>query len=279
MNSVFFVTEKQCPMCKIIKPLTLEYFGKYLDYFQEYCLDCFEYEMVHYIRHFDKPTSGFITNRLIEKKCSKCGCMKPNSSEFFNLDLNSIDGLYKQCKKCCAIDLDIKINEQKIRRVEYSKKYSKTYYAEHKESIKQYTKDHKEELKYWRKNNREVFYEANLRRRTRSKNLPHLFTKDDKKFALEYWDYRCAVCGKELDLTKGNKSWAMDHWIPLSDPREDNPGTVPTNMIPICHGLDGCNNKKHNSDPVGWLNSTFSKEEASKILSDINTYFRQVHKA
>jgi hypothetical protein len=68
----------------------------------------------------------------------------------------------------------------------------------------------------------------------------------------------------------------MDHWIALSDPRPDNPGTVPTNIVPLCHGIGGCNNRKSNRDPVEFLETEFGVRRARQILTRINAYFAWV---
>jgi hypothetical protein len=66
----------------------------------------------------------------------------------------------------------------------------------------------------------------------------------------------------------------MDHWIPLSSP--GCPGTVATNMVPLCHGIGGCNNSKCDRDPQGWLLEKFGERKALEILERIPAYFRQL---
>lgn len=106
-----------------------------------------------------------------------------------------------------------------------------------------------------------------VKRMARKKNLPDTFTEKDWDRALDYFDYSCAVCGRMADEYR---SIAMDHWIPLTDP--NCPGTVPTNIVPLCHGRDGCNNSKGNKDPIQWLNRKFGKEAEAK-LTTIAAYF------
>src|SRR5581483_2176482 len=55
----------------------------------------------------------------------------------------------------------------------------------------------------------------------RKRSLPDTFTERDWQRALEYWDYKCAVCGRPRGLWH---TLAADHWIPLTAP--DCPGTV-----------------------------------------------------
>jgi hypothetical protein len=65
----------------------------------------------------------------------------------------------------------------------------------------------------------------------------------------------------------------MWYRIPLTDPRPDNPGTVPTNIVPLCHGVDGCNLSKSNGDPIEWLTSRYVPRKAKQILARIQAYF------
>lgn len=67
----------------------------------------------------------------------------------------------------------------------------------------------------------------------------------------------------------------MDHWIPLSSP--ECPGTVPCNIIPLCHSKAGgslcCNNVKGNRDPTVWLEEEFGLKKAKRVIKRINDYF------
>jgi hypothetical protein len=113
----------------------------------------------------------------------------------------------------------------------------------------------------------------NETRKNRIDSLPSDFTQDDRSFAFEYFSGRCAVCEKPLQDLFGETSPSTDHWVPVCDPRPDNPGTVPTNIIPLCHGAGGCNNKKGSRDPVEWLNDEFGARKAKEILERIETFF------
>ena len=74
----------------------------------------------------------------------------------------------------------------------------------------------------------------------------------------------------------GEFTAAADHWIPLTYEGKDNPGTVATNVLPACHGVGGCNNKKHNAMPVEWLEKEYGKRKAHQILDRIEKYFRSL---
>lgn len=105
----------------------------------------------------------------------------------------------------------------------------------------------------------------------RKRSLPIAFSSSDWDAALDYWGHQCAVCGRPRGLWH---TLAQDHWIPLSDPRC--PGTVPTNILPLCHGEGGCNNSKGNKDPVRWLEERLGRRRAAQKLAEIQAYFAWV---
>jgi hypothetical protein len=105
-------------------------------------------------------------------------------------------------------------------------------------------------------------------RRTRVQELPATFTPEDEAFMLQYWSYACAACGNQNGF-----EWflALDHWIPVKSP--ECPGTIATNMIPLCHGTGGCNNSKHNLPPEEWLVRRFGARKAKAIAKKVQEYF------
>lgn len=116
--------------------------------------------------------------------------------------------------------------------------------------------------------NPQVQAAARARREARVRSLPNTFTSNDWVRALEYWNNRCAVCERPQGL------WhvlAADHWIPISLPTC--PGTVPNNIVPLCHGEGGCNNSKHNKMPTEWLVMKFGDKQAKAIAAKIQKYF------
>lgn len=109
------------------------------------------------------------------------------------------------------------------------------------------------------------------RRLSREHQVPMLLTAPDIETCLQYFRHRCAICGRPP--TSG-VTVALDHWIPLVSP--ECPGTLVTNIVPLCHGVGGCNNKKHARDPFVWLYTIFPPLEAAMILHRIETYFRLI---
>ena len=104
--------------------------------------------------------------------------------------------------------------------------------------------------------------------RTRKRNKPNHFTDNDWLNCLEYWHHQCAICGRPQGFWH---KLAMDHWIPISDC--NSPGTVINNILPLCHGQDGCNNSKGNRNPIEWLILRIGEKRANELLGKINEYF------
>jgi 5-methylcytosine-specific restriction endonuclease McrA len=61
--------------------------------------------------------------------------------------------------------------------------------------------------------------------------------------ALDFWDYRCAVCRTHEDAIP----LVRDHLIPVS--HAVCPGTIPSNLLPLCIE---CNREKSNKDLAEW---------------------------
>jgi len=112
------------------------------------------------------------------------------------------------------------------------------------------------------------------RRFARKRGLPHDFTVADWRRALNYFHGCCAVCGRPLRDLFGTHKAAQDHWIPLSAP--DCPGTVATNIVPLCHGIGGCNNRKNATMPDEWLQQQYGKRKAAAIAKRVAEYFEWV---
>src|SRR5579859_2865506 len=102
----------------------------------------------------------------------------------------------------------------------------------------------------------------------RKRELPNRFTQQDWHTALDYWGHKCAVCERPRGLWH---TLSHDHWIPLSS--EECPGTDPTNILPLCCGVDGCNNSKGKQMPDEWLRKKLGKRRANRKLAEIEAYF------
>ncbi len=132
----------------------------------------------------------------------------------------------------------------------------------------------RERTNRWRKEHPETRCIEFHKRKALKLHLPYAFTRQDWKNCLAYWNNQCCICGR----TSGNGYvLAQEHWIALADPRQENPGTVPWNILLMCHARSGakggCNNAKWTKDPVVWLQSVLSPGEFQVKLAEITTYF------
>jgi hypothetical protein len=110
------------------------------------------------------------------------------------------------------------------------------------------------------------------RRAARKRGLPDTLRGQDWNRALMYFNHTCAVCSKPI---RGLfHTVAADHWIPITSPVC--PGTVATNIVPLCQGQDGCNNSKSNRDPREWLIGKYGSPKGKQILKRIEDYFEWV---
>jgi hypothetical protein len=292
------VPQKRCTKCKQEYPATPEYFNVRRvskDGLNSCCKHCTREADAKYRRaKGQKPRSKFSPHSDIPgyKRCTKCGVEKPATSKFFRLhSLRNV--LQSGCREC----ENEQSRTQRAKDPDRFKAYSARSRLKHQDRIKEgarqryrnnpqrykenqrrYRQRHPERVRLldkerhdrYRRNNPAVFRAKNARREAREHNLPCSFTRQDWQRALEYFNDRCAVCGRPTGLWH---TLAQDHWIPLSDPRPDNPGTVATNIVPLCHGQSGCNDSKRNKDPLQWLTQKYGKRKASRILRRIEEYF------
>jgi hypothetical protein len=148
--------------------------------------------------------------------------------------------------------------------LERSRQWRKENYAQYRAYNQEWIQKNPEKAKA-------IAITRDSRRRARKRSLPNTFTPDDWRLALEYWDYRCAVCGRAEDESI---AMAADHWIPLAHP--DCPGTVPTNIIVLCDGKGGCNTSKSKQNAAKWLVEKLGEEKAREKLAEIEAYFEYV---
>lgn len=157
----------------------------------------------------------------------------------------------------------------------------------------------RENLKRWRQNNPERYRENNAkwrrnnpekvgrwqkehpengrvktsRYRARKRSLSDTLTPNQWVRCVEYFHGCCAVCGRQANDLFDTHTLAADHWIPLFSP--DCPGTVVTNIVPLCHGVGGCNNSKSATNPIKWLKQSYPKTWR-RIFAKIEAYFQWV---
>lgn len=202
------------------------------------------------------------------KQCRKCGVEFPRTAEYFHKRSATPDGLYADCKPCNNEYLRSQYHKDPERHLEYNREWVK---ANRLAVRKIYAR--------WRRNNpertREICSTSEARRRARMKNLGATFTAKHRRFGLEYFHGCCAVCGRPLKDLFGTHTVHWDHWIPLSK----GGASTPDNMVPLCGGENGCNNKKGSMNPRVWLENMYGKKKSQAVLARVNAYFEYVKEA
>jgi len=238
-------------------------------------------------------TSDSTSNQHL-KRCSKCGEEKPATREYFPRSKHSLSGCDSWCHECRRLDQQ----QRRKRDPESSKIANKRAYEKHRQKrirgqrdyynstkdvrravARAYYANHRDvRREYGRKyyiNNPHIQKSAGIKYNTRKKQLPAEFTAKQWAECLAYWGYKCVICGRTAGLWH---TLAADHWIPINS--KDCPGSVATNMIPLCHcykdGVDGCNNSKGARNPIEWLVGRLGKRKAAKKLAEIEKYFAWV---
>ncbi len=209
------------------------------------------------------------------KVCSVCGTEYPATREHFYPRKEARDGLRKDCRKC----FDAKQNEWKARNADKVKEMGRAKTARYRErnrdkvlaNTREWKAANKDKIRAHRETNREKYAIYDQRRRQRVAGRLDDLTPDQWQSAIDFFGGCCAYCGRPPDLFR---VLCVEHYIPISSP--DCPGTTATNCLPVCSGLDGCNNKKHNKNPETWILRTFGKGKGAKILKQVREYFDSV---
>ena len=224
-------------------------------------------------------------NDIQGRICSKCKRYK---------SLNDFYDYRRYCKKCGKKYKNT--DASKARRVAYSKEYESR--PEIKKRREEYLNrpDVKEHIRKRRKayndrpenkkRRKEYYQREDIKERERKRwrvhennrnarklDLPSTLTPAQWQHALDYFKGCCAACGRQMNDMFGEFTASIDHWIPLSYKGDDNPGTVATNILPLCHGVNGCNNSKGCKLPDEWISQNFGKHKAKKIATKVQVYF------
>lgn len=249
-----------CTVCKRILPFTAEFFAlrkgarKGLRHLCRDCKNSQSRELGKRKREARRAELEKIIPRGF-KKCHRCEKILPKTAEYFyQRKTGYFSYLCKECSREKA-RLDYAINpEKRARMAAYThNRYKRTYIPKPKHLKTQAQK-------------RETKRHAEQRRRATQIGLPATFTDEDWTKALAYFGGRCAICDRPPGL------WhllAQEHWVAQSRGGAYTPG----NILPICHGVNGCNNSKWNHDPLEWLEWKFGKRKAGRIADRIFRYF------
>lgn len=285
---------KRCSKCGAEKPATPEYFhASKRTGLQYYCKQCFNaVALEKKLKLSTNPETLINKRNLREQKkelekegkryCRICDNILP--LDCFPLIKGRYNGFI--CKECRA-DRETPNRQRPYKpRQTQDEKYRQCTKCGERKPINQYSpvgngrlSSHCKACKskqtaLYLKMHPHVQHVHNARREARIKSLPIAFDHSEWQRALEYFNGCCAVCGRQLNDLFGEHTAAADHWIPLAS--SDCPGTIPTNIVPLCHGVGGCNNSKSNTQPYEWLVSKFGKRKAAEINARIQAYFDYV---
>lgn len=118
----------------------------------------------------------------------------------------------------------------------------------------------------YRKANRVVIRLRNRSRRVSLRYSVGQFNQIDWEHCLAYWHNACAICGA---IAGDNLIIAADHWIPLRKGGR----TDRANIVPLCHGVNGCNNHKNSHMPLDWLVNEYGTEIGNAKADAVAAYF------
>jgi hypothetical protein len=206
------------------------------------------------------------------KRCKKCSAEFPATAEFFYAHSSGKYGLDSYCRPCRITQVVQSQRKHPEARRKAKSAWKRAHRDQDRETQRRYRQRYPEKSAIkslrWGRANPQKKKNISIRYRARKRDLPDNFTSTDWEYALTYFHGCCAVCGRPPGLWH---TLAADHWIPLSSP--NCPGTIPTNIVPLCHGINGCNNSKQDRDPVEWLSWKLGSREAKRKLAQILAYF------
>ena len=234
------------------------------------------------------------------KRCPKCGENYPATREHFYANKRTPTGLENWCKSCMRQkSADYRANNPE-KWAQTLKRYTDNHPEEIAATQKKYRLKNIDKLRakareYYKSGGIEVAerrkasgqkYDQSHRpqlrlraklRRIRKKGRLAAFSCADWQRALEYWDNRCCICGKQADFWT---TLARGHWIPDCVGGE----FTPANIVPMCHAKPGtpvslktpCNNSIHKLFAEDWVKQTYSKAEAKRIIARVHAYFEWV---
>lgn len=281
---------KVCTKCGETKPATTEYFHRNRsrrDGLESRCKTCCIEKSAAYretnqesIR--EQSRNYYRKNRGKEKERNKL--YQKNNRDALNQRMREYRKRNPEASRSTAKRSRAKNSEKvsernrqwRLANQEYVKLKNKTYSQANRERLnKQEIERREKKLDEINARRRDVYKQRGAsarvpfaKRRARKRSLPDNYTTQDWQNCLDYFGNCCAVCGRP----RGEQhTIAADHWIPLSSPQC--PGTIPPNVVPLCHGKGGCNNSKLDKDALTWLIRKFGEEQGKAITAKIQAYF------
>lgn len=219
------------------------------------------------------------------KACKDCGQLFPATTEYFYPERRTKCGIAPRCYSCYRAHHAKAFREWREKNPERNHETHRHWVNDNRERAREldrnrYKRD-ADKRKQWQRDYRirsphkitrgakKAIHKANYM--TAKKRLPSTFTKHHWDEAMKHFEYRCAVCRRPRGL------WhkiVPDHWIPMKS--DKCPGTTPENIVPLCHGIGGCNNRKQNKDALDWLCETYGDRKGKEIFNRIQQYLTQL---
>jgi hypothetical protein len=198
------------------------------------------------------------------RECSRCKAIfSPHSSKSY------------YCPKCRSEKYDEWYAVNRTKKLEQQRTWNRDHKDRKRELSKQYYRAHRAYAldlnRQWQRANVEYCRTKRNRREARKKALVANLTTEQWGRALDYFHNCCAICGRSP--AEGLRI-VQDHWIALSL----GGGFTAMNIVPLCHGKDGCNNKKSSKLWWQWLIEEYGLSEAFSIGDKIKAYFAWVKK-
>jgi 5-methylcytosine-specific restriction endonuclease McrA len=230
---------KICTKCKIEKYITE--FSKHKgtkDGYDHQCKQCVK-----------EAKQKRIENRIyiqVDKKiCYKC--KQEKSINEFGHNKTTLDGFDRVCKECNIKNFKRYCSENPESRRETERKWKRNNSKIYSNKIRRFILKHPEKKKKWDKINK-------AKRKEAMSQLPYNFTDEQWQECKEYFNNRCAYCGKEEKLQR-------EHFVSAL---KGGPFTK-ENIVPAC---SICNLKKGDRDFFEWYSEQdfYSEQRENKIL-------------
>lgn len=252
---------KICSRCKREFPATSEYFHRakrWADGLNIHCKHC-RYRKNRSEKTVEAVQTEILRKRLVDRGlrfCPKCEEVKPDSDEHFYAFDRKLGSWCKNCQR---------VKNRPLARASFARAKSEGRIDKEKKRL---------QLREWKRRNRHKTRLEWHIYQSRKAALPADFKPSDWQHALNYFNGCCAVCGRQLNDLLGDYPAQADHWIPMC--AVDCPGTVRTNIVPLCGQVGGCNQLKGTKRPEQWLTERYGKRKAKQILSRIEAYFKSL---
>ncbi len=204
------------------------------------------------------------------KRCSKCRAEKPATKEFYCTSARQ--GFIQPCKDCMRIYRQ----QHKAQYHEYVRKY-RDLHRDHVRNMRRIhhrnnPEKHRHYVRMYRLRHPDRVRNGEEKRRATERALPLQFTEQEWINCLNYWHSICVYCGNPPGLFP-SMQLSIEHFVAVTDPRPDNPGTVAENILPACVS---CNASRGNRDVWTWLVNRYGKRKAKTILKRIEDYFAYI---